>query len=146
MQRADSLEKTPMPGKIEGRRRWEPGVLQSTGSQRVGHDWATEIQQQNSWILSDPTILLGDTEVMSTFYILIDFTIHESPNRHCSVVSGWFCPMVVRSFILSSPAESVFQSCSFHKCHIARCPTCLGSSGPCRLVLRFFLRGSYSGN
>ena len=69
MRRTDSLEKTLMLGKIKGRRRrgwqrrrwldgitnsmdmslsklWElvmdkPGVLQSTGSQRVGHDWAT---------------------------------------------------------------------------------------------------------
>ena len=67
MRRIDSLEKTLMLGKIEGRRRsgrqgmrWldgitdsmdlslsklqelvidrKPGVLQSTGSQRVGHD------------------------------------------------------------------------------------------------------------
>ena len=61
MRRADSLEKTLMLGKIEGRRRrgrqrmrWldgitdsmdmglsvegKPGVLQSMGSQRVGHD------------------------------------------------------------------------------------------------------------
>ena len=71
MWRADSLEKTLMLGKIEGRRRrgqqrmrwldgitnsmhmsltssrrwwWtgKPGVLQSMGSQRVGQDWATE--------------------------------------------------------------------------------------------------------
>ena len=71
MQRADSFEKTLMLGKIEGRgrrrrqrMRWldgitgsmdmnlsrpqervkdkEPGVLQSMGSQRVGHDLATE--------------------------------------------------------------------------------------------------------
>ena len=72
MQRTDWLEKTLMLGKIEGRRRrgWKrlkwlnditesmdmglgkprswwwtgkPGVLQSMGSQRVGHDWATEL-------------------------------------------------------------------------------------------------------
>ena len=68
MWRADSLEKTLMLGKIEGRRRrgWDgmvasptqwtwvwtssrtwwktgkPGMLQFMGSQRVGHDWMTE--------------------------------------------------------------------------------------------------------
>ena len=72
MWRADSFEKTLFLGKIEGRRirgwqrtrsldditnsmdmnlskLWEliwtgmPGVLQSVGSQRVGHDWVTEL-------------------------------------------------------------------------------------------------------
>ena len=72
MQRVDSLEKTLMVGKIEGWRRqgwkrmrcldasptqwtwvwassrswwWKgkPGMLQSMGSQRVGHDWVTEL-------------------------------------------------------------------------------------------------------
>ena len=70
MWRADSLEKTLMLGQIEGRRRRErqrirwldgitdlwvwvnsgswwwtgrPGILQSMGSQRVGHNWATEL-------------------------------------------------------------------------------------------------------
>ena len=72
MRRADSLEKTLMLGKIEGRRRrgrqrWDgwmaspiqwtwvwvnsgswwwtgrPGMLWSLGSQRVGHNWATEL-------------------------------------------------------------------------------------------------------
>ena len=70
MQRPDSLEKTLMMGKIEGRRRkgrqrmgWldgitnsmdmslrkalgdgeKQGVLRFTGSQRVGHDLATEL-------------------------------------------------------------------------------------------------------
>ena len=71
MWRADSFEKTLILGKIEGRRRgWQrmwwldgttdwwiwvwvsygiwwwtgrPGVLRFMGSQRVGHDWATEL-------------------------------------------------------------------------------------------------------
>ena len=75
MGRADSLEKTLMLGKTEGKRRsrrqrmrwldgithlidmdlsklggqWRtgnPGMLQSAGSQRVRHDWATEQPQQ----------------------------------------------------------------------------------------------------
>ena len=69
MGRADSLEKTLMLGKIEGRGRdgwmasptqwtwvwgssgrwWrtgKPGVLQSLGLQRVGHDWANKQQQE----------------------------------------------------------------------------------------------------
>ena len=75
IQTADSLEKSLMLGKMEGRRRgrqrmrWldgitdamdmnlakledmvregRPGMLQSMGSQRVGHNWATEQQQCN---------------------------------------------------------------------------------------------------
>ena len=75
MWRPDSLEKTLMLGKIEGRRergwqrvRWwdgitdsveseqapgdgegqKPGLLQSMGSKRLGHDLANEQQQQHS--------------------------------------------------------------------------------------------------
>ena len=74
IRRTDSLEKTLMMGKIEGRRRgwhcwmasltqwtwvwvnsgswwWtgKPGVLQSMGSQRVRHDWATELKWTHVW-------------------------------------------------------------------------------------------------
>ena len=70
MQRADSLEKTLMRAEGDDRgqdgwmasltqwtwvwassRRWgrtrKPGVLHSTGSQRVGHDWVTELNWNN---------------------------------------------------------------------------------------------------
>ena len=74
LQRTDSFEETLILGKIEGRRRdnrrwdgwmtlltqwtwvwvssgsswwtWKPGVLQSIGSQRVWHNWATELRIQ----------------------------------------------------------------------------------------------------
>ena len=78
MQRTDSLGKTLMLGKIEGGRKrgrqkmtcwmasltwwiwvwvsskswwWtgKPGVLQSMGSQRVGHDWVTELNCMHCW-------------------------------------------------------------------------------------------------
>ena len=78
MWRADSLEKTLTLEKIEGKRRrdnrgWDgwmasptqwtsvwansrswwwtgrPGVLQSMGSQRVGHDWANELNWNCLW-------------------------------------------------------------------------------------------------
>ena len=80
MGRTDSLEKTLMLGKIEGRRRrgWQrrdvwmasptqwtwvwassgswwwtgkPGVLQSMGSQRVRHDWATELTEESNTVV-----------------------------------------------------------------------------------------------
>ena len=73
MRRTDSLEKTLMLGKIEGRRRrgrqrmtsldginnsmehgtWQwtgkPGVLQSMWMQRVRHDWVTELTDVSAW-------------------------------------------------------------------------------------------------
>ena len=85
MQRTDSFEKTLMLGKIEGRRRvhreWDsqmasptqwtrvwvnsgswrwtgrPGVLQSMGSQRFGHDWVTELNWCCIWNCSTETYL-----------------------------------------------------------------------------------------
>ena len=99
MRRADSLEKTLMLRKIEGRRgrgwqkmRWlddiinsidrslrkfqrqwrtgKPGVLQSMGLQRVGHNWAIEQQQHSCNI---------QTHVFTTTYSLIIF-VCKSPN------------------------------------------------------------------
>ena len=86
MQRVDSLEKTLMLGKGEGgrRRRWQrmkwldgitewtwvwvnsgswwwtgrPDVLQFMGSQRIGHDWATELNWTESLPAFSPPALL----------------------------------------------------------------------------------------
>jgi len=81
MQRTDSFEKTLMLGKIEDgrkrrqqRMRWlvgwhhrfngyswwwtgRPGMLQSMESQRVGHDWATEL----NWCISINSLTLMTT-------------------------------------------------------------------------------------
>ena len=87
MQRTDSLEKTLMLGKTEGRRRWrqdnngrdswmasltlwtwvwassgswwwigKPGVLQSMGSQRIRHNWATELNWVHALLHHVPSI------------------------------------------------------------------------------------------
>ena len=100
IQRADSLEKTLMLGKIEGRRRrgwqrmrWLHGITDSMGmgfgelqelvmdreawraaahgSQRVGHDWATEL----NWT----------EELNAVFSIMFtNLTIHFYPSHCCA--------------------------------------------------------------
>ena len=93
MQRADSLEKSLVLWKIEGRKRrgqqdemvgWhhrlyghefelapgvgdgtgKPGMLQFMGSQRVRHDWATEL----NWTVTQPSYLGGYPSKHSYFW------------------------------------------------------------------------------
>ena len=105
MRRTDSLEKTLMLGKIEGGRRrgWQrmrwldgittwwtwvwvnsgswwwtgrAGMLWFMGSQRVGHDWATDLFWSDLWL--------------ETILLLL------SCNLHTSFMCGWFSAFTVR--------------------------------------------------
>ena len=121
MQRVNSLEKTLMLGKIEGRRkrddrgwvgwmasstqwtwvwassgRWwrtgKPGVLQSTGSQRVGHDWATEQQWGEEDSYTRTLILLLFSFGASLFLLQASWELHFS---FCLI---WYTRQVLRGF------------------------------------------------
>ena len=121
MRRADSLEKTLMLWGTEGRRRgddrgWDgwmasptrwtwvwvnsgswwwtgrPGVLQSMGSQRVGHDWETEL----NWMYALKIFYLNFT---IQYFCLLSFiiphilrSIHEDVERSSSflLITVWY--------------------------------------------------------
>ena len=109
MERTDLLEKTLMLGKIEGRRRrgWQrmkrldgipnswvwvnsgswwwtgkPGMLQSMASQRVGHDWATEL----NW-----TKRAGIEETGKNF--MVEWTFRRKGNSYPVFFSKFFHSM-----------------------------------------------------
>ena len=123
MQRTDSLEKTVMLGKIEGRRRrgWQrmrrldgitimtqwtwvwassrswwwtgkPGVLQSTGSQRFGHDWVTELNWTELWIWRyDFNATTGSLQLgLSLYYLLVkSLKVSQKWKNMAFVRSSW---------------------------------------------------------
>ena len=130
MQRTESLGNTLMLGKIEGRRRreqqrmrWldgitdsmdtslsklrklvmdrEAGVLQSMGSQRVGHDWATELNwtEGGGWLFSCPCHTLQTRECFCEYHLIwASFCTLPSRNRvskcyrgglRTGFMSGW---------------------------------------------------------
>ena len=114
MRRTDSLEKTLMLGKTEGgrrrgrqRMRWldgitnsswtwvwassgswwwtgRPGMLQSMGSPKVGHDWATELNLTESVSQPPPYILF--VFLLSSLTIAIIFNIYVVLQTSSSVL------------------------------------------------------------
>ena len=119
MWRADSFEKTLMLGKIEGRRRrgqqrmrwlggitdsmdmnlgklgsWRwtgrPGVLQFMGLQRVGHDWATELNWRSciKFKLMSATVY-GISQAKTLEWVVISYskvTFEKQSNRELILV------------------------------------------------------------
>ena len=121
MGRADSFEKTLMLGKIEGRRkgdnrgwdvwmasptRWtwvwvdyrsswwtgRPGVLWFMGSQRVGHDWVTEL----NWILFSTVVRQTYVPINSVKGLLLFYHIF----------TGTYC--LLSSYPQSFPASGTY--------------------------------------
>ena len=118
MWRADSFDKTLMLGKIEGRRRrgkqrmrwldgitdsmdmslsklrgwwWtgRPGVLQSMGLQRVGHDWATELNWE---VTEEDPEMLRWLSLHLTFFFLFPQLIYWNYFLHWRKDWRWWQP------------------------------------------------------
>ena len=134
MRRADSFEKTLILGKVEGGRRkgqqkmkwldgitysmdmslskfrewwWtgRPGMLQSMGSQRVGHNWATELNWTVASLLQSVSILtLPSESVCLVFFCLIMIFVFPQPDVTLSAGSSpKFYPHVLYPWKLQNP-------------------------------------------
>ena len=125
----NSLEKSLMLGKIEGKRRrghyrirwldgitnaldvnsrrwWGagmPGVLQTTGSQRVGHDWATE---QREWQATCQHKTIKDVLFWQILPCLICHLIHNLPSLHYHSNSEVQVICVLIHLVRSLPMDS----------------------------------------
>ena len=67
-----------------------PGMLQSIGSQRVGHDWATEQQQQQQRWMCNVTL-----DIVSHLPVLVS-------NRHHVIFIKWVTEWLLQNSVSSS--------------------------------------------
>ena len=159
MRSVDSLGKTLMLGGIGGRRRrgrqrmrwldgitdlmdvswvnsgswwWteKPGVLQFMGSQRVGHDWATEL----NWCLCRTSLLVGLIRMWSgwdfrhsTFFAEVPwklesryFLLKPFQRSECHTYEGQEDRIWGFSFRIQTLPHLVLSTCPIPVCH-ARC-------------------------
>ena len=134
MRRADSFEKTLILAKVEGGRRkgWQkmkwldgitysmdmslskfrewwwtgrPGMLQSMGSQRVGHNWATELNWTVVSLLQSVSIFTLPSESLClVFFCLIMIFVFPQPDVTLSAGSSpKFYPHVLYPWKLQNP-------------------------------------------
>jgi len=116
----------------------EPGVLQSMGSQRVGHNWTTELNWTESYIFSDTKIgtnsLSWAYSVFSVAHLMFSSAIQSCPTlcdpMNCSMPGlpvhhqlpestqthvYWVGDAIQLSYPLSSPSPPVLNL-SQHQC------------------------------
>ena len=132
MWRVDSLEKILMFGGIRGRRRrgrqrmrWldgitnsmdmslskfqelvmdrEAGVLQSMGSQRVGHDWVTELNRSRERIISVEKVL----KYLKNYSLL---------KEQCAPFQNWLWNVLDNSPHFLSLMPTLKAICPIHQC------------------------------
>ena len=81
-----------------------PGVLRFMGSQRVGHDWATDLIWSDSWLCSTfqdiPSTLTSSLLVIFVFISAIIFLISKS--------SFFFNPFFLKNSIVMFHQRSIF--------------------------------------
>ena len=151
MWRADSLKQTLMLGNIEGKRmgqqrtrwldassiqwtwiwassrRWwrtrKPGMLQSMGSQRVRHNWATEQQQILQWKVErtycfNVSIMFWPVWAriglyITCYYLLPNF-FHDDDQ---DLLKSLFWNQHICYFLLQLQPHLRFESWSWGQCH-----------------------------
>ena len=130
--KTDLSEKTLVLGKIEGRRRWgrqrtrwldgitdwmdmslsklwelvmdrEAGVLQSMGSQRVGHDWVTELNRSRERIISVEKVL----KYLKNYSLL---------KEQCAPFQNWLWNVLDNSPHFLSLMPTLKAICPIHQC------------------------------
>ena len=89
--RSSALQADSLPAEPQGSWWWtgKPGMLQSTGSQRVGHDWATELNWKSfdlSWSLNSSFIHKWLYNIMHWRYAKYQF-IKLCQSFQCSHIS-----------------------------------------------------------
>ena len=62
-----------------------PGVLRFKGLQRVGHDWATELNWTGAAPLTAPSVVLSSITVCPSSHPVLSSTFHHPPLHHVSM-------------------------------------------------------------